>query len=52
MNDYEITAQDCQDAENAVQTAWGNAQDEDIQTLLTEATEKVQEAKALAEERV
>jgi hypothetical protein len=51
MNDQEGFAEDCQAAINAVETAYYNAPDDDQQSLLAEAKERIEEAAKLAEDR-
>lgn len=50
-NDYTRLAQDIQEAVNVTETAYYNANDEDIQAKLDDAKDLLEEAKALMESR-
>lgn len=52
MNDYETTTEDLDNAINVTETAYYNAQDEDLETLIDEALDKLREARERSKERV
>ena len=52
MNDYERTVADIEQALVAAETAYYNAQDEDLQTLIDEAMDRLRDARERAEQRV
>lgn len=52
MNDYERAFDACEAAERETDTAVSLATDPDIEALLEEALDKIQSAKALANDRI
>ena len=51
MNDYENTVEDLDAAIAAAETAYYNAQDEDLQVLIDDALDKLREARTKSGER-
>ena len=51
MNDYESTVEDLDQAISTTETAYYNTQDEDLQTLIDEALDKLREDKEKSEAR-